>query len=344
MNEAKYRESEQRLWQSVGRRPKEHVLRLPRAGSRVRVQEVGDGPAVLFIHGGPNSGSTWAPLLEHVDGLRCLLLDRPGTGLSDSVRWHADDLNHLASGLVADVLDALDIESAHVVASSLGGYCAFRSAVASPERFDRMVQMGCPALLPDQPLPPFMRSIITVPGLRHLIATLPPNRRVGESIMRQIGHGASLDAGILPEAHGEWYEALQRYTDTMRNELALIASIGTRSGFREDLALSADYLSKVSTPTHFIWGADDTFGDEAVARWIVNAMPDASVDMRPDSGHLPWLDDPSFAARAIEAFFDSDTGAIGASAEPGGSEPRPGSPPHESGKRRAIAMNNREDV
>ena len=92
MNEANYRESEQRLWQSVGRRPKEHFVHLPHVGSRIRVQEVGDGPAALFIHGGPNSGSTWAPLLEHVDGLRCLPLDRPGTGLSESVRWHADDL------------------------------------------------------------------------------------------------------------------------------------------------------------------------------------------------------------------------------------------------------------
>ena len=323
MNEAKYRASEQRLWQSVGRKPKEHFVDLPHIGSRVRVQEVGDGPAALFIHGGPNSGSTWAPLLEHVDGLRCLLLDRPGTGLSESVRWHADDLIRLASVLVADVLDALDIERAHVVASSLGGYCAFRSAAASPERFDRMVQMGCPALLPDQPLPPFMRSIIRVPGLRHLIAALPPNKRVGESIMRQIGHGASLDAGILPEALGEWYQALQRYTDTRRNEFALIASIGTRSGFREDLALSASDLANVSTPTHFIWGADDTFGDEAVARRTVSAMPDASVDMRPDSGHLPWLDDPSFTARATEAFFDSNNDATKLPQSPASSKRAP---------------------
>ena len=166
-----------------------------------------------------------------------------------------------------------------------------------------MVQMACPALLPDQPLPPFMRSIIRVPGLRHLIAALPPNKRVGESIMRQIGHGASLDAGILPETHGEWYEALQRYTDTMRNDFALISSIGTRSGFREDLALGANNLAKVSTPTHFIWGADDTFGDEAVAMSMVTAMPDASVDMRPDSGHLPWLDDPAYVGKATQAFL-----------------------------------------
>ena len=95
----------------------------------------------------------------------------------------------------------------------------------------------------------------------------------------------------------------------MRNDFALIASIGTRSGFREDLALGASDLAKVSTPTHFIWGADDPFGEETVARWIVNAMPDASLDMRPDSGHLPWLDDPSFAARATETFLDSNNDA-----------------------------------
>ena len=42
-----------------------------------------DGIPVLFIHGGPTSGGTWAPLVPRVKGFRCLVLDRPGTGLSD---------------------------------------------------------------------------------------------------------------------------------------------------------------------------------------------------------------------------------------------------------------------
>ena len=59
-NESKFRAAEERLWESEGLKPMEHFVRLPRIATRVRIQEVGDGDPVLFIHGGPNSGSTWA--------------------------------------------------------------------------------------------------------------------------------------------------------------------------------------------------------------------------------------------------------------------------------------------
>ena len=158
MDEAKYRVVEGRLWASVGRAPTEQFVQLPRIGVKVRVQEVGDGPPVLFVHGGPNSGSTWAPLVEHIEGFRCLLLDRPGTGLSERVDVDRSEFTTFASRLVGDTLEALGIERAHVVASSLGGYCALWSASAEPERFERMVQMACPALLPGQQLPKFMKA------------------------------------------------------------------------------------------------------------------------------------------------------------------------------------------
>ncbi len=302
VNEQKFREADRRLWGSAGLSPAEHMVHLPRIGVRVRVQEVGEGPPTLFIHGGPNSGSTFAPMIEHIDGLRCLVLDRPGTGLSEPVRWRKDMLVDFASALVSDTLDALGIDTAHVVASSFGGYCALWSASATPERFDRMVQMACPALLPGQEPPKFMRAIM-FPGLRKLIAALPPNKKAGESILRQIGHGASLDAGILPEAHGQWYEDLQRYTDTMRNDFDLIHMIGRSFGKSDDIALGADTLAKVPTPTHFVWGADDGFGGEDVAEWVVAAMPNGSFEMRERHGHLPWLDDPAGVAAATVAFL-----------------------------------------
>jgi hypothetical protein len=55
MNEIEYRKAEHRLWESVGLEPTEQYADLARIGVRVRVQQVGEGPPVLFIHGGPNS-------------------------------------------------------------------------------------------------------------------------------------------------------------------------------------------------------------------------------------------------------------------------------------------------
>ena len=84
VNEQRYRESERRLWQSLGVAPTEQRVRLPRIGVTVRVQELGQGPAVVFVHGGSNSGTSWAQLAAQLSGFRCVMLDRPGCGLSDT--------------------------------------------------------------------------------------------------------------------------------------------------------------------------------------------------------------------------------------------------------------------
>lgn len=310
MSEMAYREAERRLWEAEGCEPTERFVPLAVTGTQVRVQEVGEGEPVLFIHGGPNSGSTWAPLVGRLEGLRCLVLDRPGTGLSDDHVVLKSSLPDFASRLVPDVLDVLGVERAHVVASSFGGYCALRSAARSPERFDRMVQMACPALLPGQQLPPFMKTIMK-PGLRKLIAALPPNKKAQESIMRQIGHGASLDAGILSEIHGDWYSALSRHTRTMRNEFDMIHSVRAPGGFDESVALDEEALQEIAVPTHFIWGEDDTFGGAEEAKWVTTHMPDASFEMIEKSGHLPWLDDPAYVAEATAGFLAGEVSIDG---------------------------------
>ncbi len=296
MNEAKYRVAENKLWDSVGIAPSERYVTLPRIGVKVRVQEVGEGEPVLFIHGGPNSGSTWAPLVKHLRGYRCLLVDRPGTGLSEAYPVTGDNVAEFSEVFVGDVLDGLGMQSVHVVASSFGGMLAIRSDAAEPGRIKRMVQMACPAFVPGMRTPKFMKGLAIGP-LRWLINKLPPNERAGDSIMRQIGHGASMDAGRIPREFSEWYLDLQRYTDTMRNDTRMIASAVTLKGFDPALTLPDSVLAGVSAPTRFLWGSDDGFGGEDVARATVNRMPSADLVMIPDSGHLPWLDFPESIAR-----------------------------------------------
>src|SRR3954471_21708344 len=157
MNEARFRAAERRLWESVGKMPMERRVGLAPWDVMIRVQEVGEGPPVLLIHGGPNAGSTWAPLVEHIDGYRCLVVDRPGTGLSDPVTLRRADIEPYSDRFVSSALDALGVERAHVIGSSLGGYLALRSAAHTPERVDRMVLMGAPPFIKGMGVPAFMR-------------------------------------------------------------------------------------------------------------------------------------------------------------------------------------------
>jgi 2-hydroxy-6-oxonona-2,4-dienedioate hydrolase len=138
------------------------------------------------------------------------------------------------------------------------------------------------------------------------VNALPPSERANRSIMRQIGHGKSLDANRIPSAFFDWYLALQRHTDTMRNDGDLIAQVVPQ---RATCTLPDDLLARVEVPTLFLWGADDTFGGEDVARHLVGRLPQAELTMVQDAGHLPWLDDPQAAAAATMSFLDVEVGS-----------------------------------
>jgi pimeloyl-ACP methyl ester carboxylesterase len=216
----------------------------------------------------------------------------------------AVNLPVFGASFVSDILDALEIDQAHVVASSFGGHLALRSAAATPDRMQRMVQMAAPAAVPGQVLPPFMKALRSA-LVRRAVNLLPPNRLVNRSIMRQMGHGASLDAGRIPEAFFDWYFALGRYTDTMRHEGQMLGAEILPN--LDSLTLTEDLLGSVTTPTVFLWGADDGFGREDNARLVTGMMPKAELVMMPAAGHLPWLDDPVFTAARTKAFLAYDS-------------------------------------
>jgi 2-hydroxy-6-oxonona-2,4-dienedioate hydrolase len=308
MNEQLYREAERKLWQEAGATPTEHHFHLPVAGGRVRVQELGEGPPVLFIHGGPSSGSEWAFLAARMTHFRCLMLDRPGTGLSEAPAVERSRLDDFVQRLVPELLDALGIERADQVVSSFGGYVALRAGVATPQRIGRVVQMGAPPLIPGGTVAAFMR-MMAIPGLHRLIAALPASEKQILSMLRQIGHGASLDAGRIPRSFLDWKLALMSHTPTLGSELGMIASAMTLRGFDRAFLLDESFLARVETPTYFLWGEDDAFGNPEVARNLVDAMPDAELELMPRAGHLPWLDDPDQAARVVSDFLGARSDA-----------------------------------
>jgi 2-hydroxy-6-oxonona-2,4-dienedioate hydrolase len=304
MNEAAYRAAEQRLWRSIGVEPVERSIHLERNDVDVRIQEVGTGPAVLFIHGANTSGASWASVTARMAGFRCLILDRPGTGLSQplSRRIDATSLQEIADTLVVDVLDALDLASTHLVATSLGGYVALRAAAASPDRIDRMVQFSWPVGAPIARLPWFLRAM-SIPGLSRLAASMPANERSVRMLFRRLGHGDKLEDGRITDADLACYLALLRHTDTLRNEIAPARALISPVRGLDRLNLDDDLLSRISCPTLFIWGGSDVFGGADTARHLVARIPGAELILMPDAGHSPWLDDVDYCASTVTRFL-----------------------------------------
>ncbi|MDX1547233.1 MAG: alpha/beta hydrolase [Rhodothermales bacterium] len=289
-----YREAERRFWTAhVGEAPGEHYLTLATAGLRVRVLEHGAGPALLFLHGGPNAASTWAPLVGHLSGFRCLMPDRPGCGLSEAPDRPPRRVRPFVVQVLLDILDALDLEEACIVASSFGSYAALATAVEQPARIARMVHFGCPALVPGSRTP-FRFVLQSLPGMRALLLKLePPSDETTRKSFLRIGHAALLDEDAAPEGFLHWYTQLLRHTQTRENDLALFGQIRPRD------ALSREELRRLEIPTSFFWGAADSFGGVSVARSLTELIPGASLEMVDRGGHLPWIDDPRRAAQQV---------------------------------------------
>ena len=287
-------------------------MRLPRIGVTVRVQELGQGPSVVFVHGGSNSGTSWAQLAAQLSGFRCVMLDRPGCGLSDPLDARFDDVKALgtfAEALIVDVLDAMHIDKAHVVATSFGGYVALRTAAAHPKRIGRMMQLGWTIGAPTAGFPLVMR-ITGVPALAWLMTAVPPNERMVRMVLRSVGLRQALDAGRISQELIDAYVALLRDTDTMRNEIKAGPRIIKLWGMNNSVLLPKSLLASIPTPVYFLWGQEDPFGGEDIAREFVKAVPNCELEIMPGAGHAVWLDDPVGAAKTTARWLNQTTDAV----------------------------------
>ena len=195
---------------SVGLAPTERRLDLRRTGVHVRVQEIGEGAPIVFVHGASNCGGSWAQLVAGLEGFRSVVLDRPGCGLSEPVSGGFDDVARLgafADDLIVDVLDALDIERAHVASTSFGGFIALHTAAADPDRIDRLIEFGWTIGAPIASTPLVMR-MASIRALGRMMTAIPPSEGMVRSVLKAAGlprclgqrNGVARTGGLLSRA------------------------------------------------------------------------------------------------------------------------------------------------
>src|SRR4051794_36383866 len=287
-----YRQAERRVWTKLGVVPVDRQVTLA-SGSKVRVQEVGDGPPVVFIHGVNVAGTSWCQLAARLGGFRCILVDRPGCGLSDRMvsgpRRDLSSVEAYADRLLPEVLDALELERAMVGATSYGGLFAFRGAAAAPERIDKLVEYSWLMGAPTQSVP-FVARMSGVPGLQAMMTRLPMTRGMVKGALRQFGLGRAIDSGAFDDEMLNWAYALLRHTDTMANELRSSPKVVTPiRGFNKGLLLSDELLARITMPVLFVWGEHDPNGGAAVARSFAPRLPNAELVVVPGAEHAPWI-------------------------------------------------------
>ena len=230
------------------------------------------------------------------------MVDRPGCGLSDPLPRplrDVDDFHRFADEVVADVLDALELERATVVATSFGGCLAVRSAATHPQRFAGMVELGYCFGAPMATVP-FPMRVAAVPVLGRLMASVPPPRAAMGPLLRQIGLGGALAAGRISPEFVEWFLTLLRHTDTLGNEVAANPPLITPiRGLNPAVELEPELLARVPGPVAVVWGDDDPLGGVATARDFAACLSGAELTVVAGAGHAPWIDEPELAADAV---------------------------------------------
>jgi len=295
--------AEQTLLTAEGVDSTSRRIELARSNTAVRVQEAGasDGPPIVFVPGVMTGGAVFARLVARLPEFRCIMLDRPGVALNprlDPPPQTLADHERLGDDLLVDVLDGLGLQRSHVVSTSLGGWTTVRSMAAHPERFISHVGLAFQVGATIEKLPLSMR----MPVIDWMIPNrVPATPRIVRAMMKSAGMRSAVDSGKFSEELASWLVAMFSSTDTFGNETRDNADLIKNPH-------SPELLASVNVPVHLFWGADDIFSSEKSARSFAEALPNATLQMVPNAGHAPWIDEPDLAAAAVRQHFTTHAG------------------------------------
>ena len=146
-------------------------LEIPTRVGPIPVRTVGDGPAVLAVHGALVDGRLWDETARHlIPHARVVVPDLP----LGAHRRAVPDRSRLTptgvAGALIDVLDALELQSAVLLGNDTGGALAQLAAAAEPARVAGLVLAGCDAF--EHFPPPLLRplpALAAIPGTTRLL-------------------------------------------------------------------------------------------------------------------------------------------------------------------------------
>ena len=299
----RYRRAEQAFWDHHGLAPVERFVTVGSPPVRLRVQELGSGPPVLFVHGTGGPGAYFAPLLRELQGFRCLVLDRPGWGLSAPVDYSGRPYRTVVAELLRQTLDALGIDRACLVGGSIGNLWALRLAQAHPERVDRLVLLGGGPLTAEIPLTRFIRLLRSPLG--KVIIRLPEKPPMVAKQLAALGHTTGDEPGQVPTTFVDWRLAMTRESDWRRHERDMVRCVLDRGGFLPGIVLADAEVAGITHPTLMVYGTADPGGSVDIWRRFVGRMPRGALELVEGGGHMVWYSDPGRVGARVAQFLAS---------------------------------------
>lgn len=264
-------------------------MELPVEGGRLYVEEHGaGGTPLLLLQGLGYSMWAWRFQLPAFGARRrTVAFDNRGTGRS-SLEPGPYSMELFADDAVA-VLDALEIESAHVLGLSMGTFVAQCLALGAPERVRSLVLVGGSPGGPEHtPLP--AETLEAWVSNAHL----PPDEFVRRTMHLSFSPG-------WDEANPELYEELVA---------ARLEHPTPEDCWREQFAAAGRFLQegepveRIGVPTLVVHGDADRVVPLPNGRLLARRIPGADLVVLPGRGHVVHLESPDELNALVENFLD----------------------------------------
>ena len=241
-------------------------------GQSTRIREMGEGPAVVLVHGYPLDGAMWSGVARAMSGrFRVLKPDLPGRGetpaaASPTIDEYAD--------FVGAILEALPSPSG-LAGFSMGGYVALAAALALVDTRASADDAAGKAKRDE--------AIETVRS-----AGVPA---IAEAMVPRLLAPAALSNADLVERLKRIM--LRQKPETVAADLAAM----------RDRPDSRDMLADIAIPTLVVVGDADALTPPADSQAMVEAIAGARLVTLPAAGHLTPMERPGAVAAALGDFF-----------------------------------------
>lgn len=258
-----------------------------------------DAPPVLLVHGIPTSSFLWRHVMAHLPGLRCIAPDLMGLG-DTRVDPARTDFAMPAQALMLDeLLGALGIERAHLVAHDQGGAAAQILATLRPGRVDRMVLTNC-VCFDNWPVPVIrqLQLFTRLPVLPDLLGRSGALAWVEKTRLGRFRRGVSDPTRLSPDAIDEYLRPL-RGTPEERERFRRFLQAGSPRYTMNVVPL----LRELRIPTLVLWAAEDRYLPVAWAQKLYETIPGARLAIVPGAGHFWPEEQPAELARHIGDFL-----------------------------------------
>jgi len=251
-------------------------------GRRVHVADIGAGAGApaLFIHG---LGGRWQNWLENIPRIalerRVVAFDLPGFGRS---QMPAEPISIPGYAAVVDRLcDLLELDAAVVVGNSMGGFVAAELALRHPARVARIALVSAAAVSIGDFNP------VPASALLGLLTRTPLGTPVG---MRAV-------LARRRARHLAFAAVIRHPTRIATDTLAELAAGRGTPGLASALSAMIEHdirgeLSRIAVPALIVHGREDMLVPVADSVWLAGQLPDATIEIFDDTGHLAMVERP----------------------------------------------------